>query len=544
MFLEPVRLVNQRELKVCIVTSDLPSFGQDRAQNFSPGIAAEWLAEARHGVSILSILPHELGNLKLKKYQSYYSNKSVRFIPLSYQGPPISSLLAAIQSYQVLYWMLENASSFDIVHFLDNEGLAYYTLLARHQGWAFQQLEICVGIYSPTLWNKHIRNESIEQVNDLAADFLERESVRLADRLVNMNDKVLDWMRKEGWQLSKRIVSISNSCDQCSGVRTAWLRLHDNIETKEFNLKVKEDLPLVSVCITHFNRPHYLAQALESIRNQDYSNFEVILVDDASTLPEANAYLDSLKEEFESKGWQIIRNKQNLFPGAARNLAARQSRGEYLLFMDDDNYAKSNEIRTFVQVARRVGADILTCAMDVFSGSAVPLQNTIFIHRFLPLGAAVGVGLYFNIFGDINALIKKQVYEKLNGLTEDYGIGGEDWELFSRAVLKGYHLEVIPLALFWYRDTPHSITKITHVHANYLRGIRAYLDAVPPELRANLVLSQMQQEKLHELLIEHNNLGKLLRSCWKLFSARAWRALRHPRRSVQKMTKYFIARRL
>src|SRR5581483_10923551 len=97
---------------------------------------------------------------------------------------------------------------------------------------------------------------------------------------------------------------------------------------------------------------------LESLKAQDYSNFEVIVVDDGSTLPAAVAYLEELEPEFATRGWRILR-QENRYPGAARNNAARHARGEYLLFMDDDNFAKPHEISRFVQVARRTGADLL-----------------------------------------------------------------------------------------------------------------------------------------------------------------------------------------
>lgn len=529
------KLKSLRQLSVCIVVNHLPSC--IRKGYFPYDIAAKSLAQAGYNVTLLSIHSQELD-------PSLKHNTFIRFISLPYQGPPISSLLAAVIPYQVLDWMLKHASEFDVVHFPLTNGLAYYTLLAKHQRWAFQHIEFCVDIHSPTMWQKHIHKQWIDQVDDLAADFLEQESIRLADCIISRDNNILDWMKKQGWQLPRQVSIFPQACNQTHLMEMEYLNLHEKILTQySFRLhaaKQERYQPLVSICMTHFNRPHYLAQALESIRAQDYSNFEVILVDDASTLSEALAYLDSLAEEFKSKDWKIIRNKKNLFPGAARNLAACQSRGEYLLFMDDDNYAKPNQISTFIQVARQVDTDILTCAMDVFEGDSVPVQNTAPIHRFLPLGAAAGVGLYLNIFGDMNALIKKKTYEALNGLTEEHGIGGEDWELFARAVLHGYHLETIPLALFWYRDTPSSITKTTHLYANSLRGIRSYLDAVPSPLRSNLILSQAQQERLQRLLVDYNSLAKTLQRCWQLFSLRAWRAICHPRRSIRKIIKFLF----
>lgn len=68
----------------------------------------------------------------------------------------------------------------------------------------------------------------------------------------------------------------------------------------------------------------------------------------------------------------ILSEKYLYFPGAARNLGAKKARGEYLLFMDDDNYAKPYEISTFVQVARHSGIQLLSSFVDYFSGYSPP----------------------------------------------------------------------------------------------------------------------------------------------------------------------------
>ena len=137
---------------------------------------------------------------------------------------------------------------------------------------------------------------------------------------------------------------------------------------KESGIRDKpSSYPLVSVCLATFNRPSLLAQALESLRCQDYPNFEVLLVDDGSDEPDALVFLDQLEPEFKAKGWRIIRQENN-YVGAARNNGARHARGEYLLFMDDDNYAEPHEISTFVKAATYSRADVLTCAIKRFHG--------------------------------------------------------------------------------------------------------------------------------------------------------------------------------
>ena len=91
--------------------------------------------------------------------------------------------------------------------------------------------------------------------------------------------------------------------------RAAWLDWHARLPVPDqappVSVRGIERRPLVSVCVPHHDRPQLLAEALESLRQQDYPNLEVIVVDDASTDPAAHAYLDELAPEFARRGWRI-----------------------------------------------------------------------------------------------------------------------------------------------------------------------------------------------------------------------------------------------
>jgi glycosyltransferase involved in cell wall biosynthesis len=280
--------------------------------------------------------------------------------------------------------------------------------------------------------------------------------------------------------------------------RRAWTQWYEPAGKDRSTTEAKVDwsrdkllsYPLVSVCLTTFNRPGLLAQALESLYRQDYPNFEVLLVDDGSYEPEALSFLDRLEPEFQNRGWRIIR-QENEYVGAARNAAASSARGEFLLFMDDDNYSEPHEISTFVRAAGCSGADILTCALKYFAGNATPLSHFQTPGSIgLPLGAAVDVGALRNCFGDANALVRRSTFEQLGGFTEDYGVGHEDYEFFARAVLRGARLEVVPEELFWYRQHQGSMIKNTASAANFSRSSRPYLEALSPDLRGIVRLLQ------------------------------------------------------
>ena len=251
--------------------------------------------------------------------------------------------------------------------------------------------------------------------------------------------------------------------------------------------------PLVSICVTHHERPNKLRTALRSLESQTYRNIEVIVVDDGSRDPAVHAELDLIEQEIAPLGWKVIR-QANRYLGAARNMAAHQARGELLLFMDDDNAAKPQEVETLVSVQRRTGADVVTCFCDVFEDDAELTSEVPPTQRFTPMGSDVALGLLNNCFGDANALWSRPSFERLGGFTEDWGITHEDWELFCRAALEGMTLILVPEPLFWYRIDAAGMSRGPRKQvlelANRHRHLRPYVEKLPYELSKLAQLAQ------------------------------------------------------
>eukprot|EP01090_Pellita_catalonica_P020717 TRINITY_DN7528_c0_g1_i1.p1 TRINITY_DN7528_c0_g1~~TRINITY_DN7528_c0_g1_i1.p1 ORF type:complete len:751 (+),score=97.18 TRINITY_DN7528_c0_g1_i1:206-2254(+) len=255
--------------------------------------------------------------------------------------------------------------------------------------------------------------------------------------------------------------------------------------------------PLVSVVITHYNRPEFLLQALASIKAQDYLNFEVIVVDDASDSEQAIQMLQKLEDQFaqQQQNWRIVRMPENSYLGKARNFGVQHALGKYVLFMDDDNFAKPNEISTFVTAAEATNADILTSAQDYFYGDDLPPSvngggSSQRVKRRIPLGGDVATGFFWNCYGDANSFVQRASFLRMGGFTEDYNVGYEDYEFFAKAVLEGYTLEVVPESLFWYRGTFNSMSLSTPLYQNRMRYLRPYMDNLQPALRNMLLFVQ------------------------------------------------------
>ena len=250
------------------------------------------------------------------------------------------------------------------------------------------------------------------------------------------------------------------------------------------------DPPLVSVCIATRNRPDQLRTALASVLKQSYQPVEVVLVDDASDSEQALALLDTLVSEFGPKGWQVLRADTQKGPGAARNRAAMCARGDFLLFMDDDNIARPEEIETFVRAARHSGIPLLTCIVDHFENSSQTGPDCRTSRRWLPLGGALVPGLFSNQFGDTNFFVTRELFLELGGFDEDRAATFvEDWLFLSRAALRGVTMAVVPESLFWYRVWPAAHGQGRPAAQTLFRRLRPYLYSQPADRRALTMLA-------------------------------------------------------
>ena len=90
----------------------------------------------------------------------------------------------------------------------------------------------------------------------------------------------------------------------------------------------------VSIIIPVYNVKNYLGQCLESVIQQDFIDYEIICVDDASTDNSGNI-LDAYEKQYDMI--QVIRHTKNRGLSAARNTGLEQATGKYVWFVDSDD---------------------------------------------------------------------------------------------------------------------------------------------------------------------------------------------------------------
>jgi glycosyltransferase involved in cell wall biosynthesis len=229
----------------------------------------------------------------------------------------------------------------------------------------------------------------------------------------------------------------------------------------------------VSVCLTHYERPDYLKVALRSIINQTYENTEIIVSDDGSASPQTLEVLKSIDENGFLGREIIVSYGDNSYLGTSRNRARLRASGEYILYMDDDNLAKENEIEAFVRIAQKNDADFVGSFMNVFHSNEPEPDLSSCNSLWGGLGE-IHSGYYLeNYFSDANGLYKRSSLDKLGGYSTEYGLGYEDWELFHRMKNEGMRIIVLPEAFYFYRvNTDDSMVKTVSDKESLLRVLR------------------------------------------------------------------------
>lgn len=105
----------------------------------------------------------------------------------------------------------------------------------------------------------------------------------------------------------------------------------------------------VSIIIPVFNTSKYLIKSINSCINQSYKNIEIIIIDDKST---DNSL--SIIESFDDDRIRVIKNPSNLGTFLARKEGIKIASGEYLLFLDSDDYLLENSIETLLDSIKDV----------------------------------------------------------------------------------------------------------------------------------------------------------------------------------------------
>jgi glycosyltransferase involved in cell wall biosynthesis len=243
--------------------------------------------------------------------------------------------------------------------------------------------------------------------------------------------------------------------------------------------------PAVTVCIPHFEAPAFLPETLASLERQTTNDFTVIVVDDGSFTPEANAVFDQCAGRYASRGWRFLRQK-NQSPGSARNRAVRECSSEFLLFLDADDIAMAAMIERFLRAALISGDD---CLVAINYGFRTDPEGPC-AHLYDPPGNNLIASMGDDMHGGSCIFVRREAFNKLGGFTDMRGVGFEDYEFHVRANLNNLKWDVLPDLVYRYRmPRENSVSRSTNAYPNLRRVLRWYEERLRPTSLGQLPLA-------------------------------------------------------
>ena len=198
--------------------------------------------------------------------------------------------------------------------------------------------------------------------------------------------------------------------------------------------------PLVSVIMPTYNREDRVLIAINSVLNQTYSNFELIIVDDAST----DETVDILNS-FNDDRIKVIIHDENKGVSASRNSALKEAKGEYIAYLDSDNEWTPNYLSSMVGAFLTINnADALYSGQLVFR----EFNSSIYAVRFGSFNKSL---LHNRNYIDLNCFChKREVVDKVGGFDETL-LKLVDWD-FILKISEHFNIYSVPVLECKYYD--------------------------------------------------------------------------------------------
>ncbi|MCC9071702.1 glycosyltransferase family 2 protein [Flavobacterium sp. F-65] len=220
--------------------------------------------------------------------------------------------------------------------------------------------------------------------------------------------------------------------------------------------------PLVSVIIPCYNHGQFLDEAIQSILEQSYFDWECIIINDGS--------IDNTEEI--AQKWVNIDHrfiyfyKENGGLSSARNYGIKKSRGSYILTLDADDFYH----HTFVEK----GVDILlkNATIGIVSSWGIRFSGNEQFGIFKPTGKTIKDFLFYNAAIG-TSLFRKECWEKVKGYDENMKLGYEDWEFYIRVCRLGWDVHILEEVLFFYRQ--HQFSMRTIAINKHNKDIKKYI---------------------------------------------------------------------
>ncbi|WP_196805730.1 glycosyltransferase [Butyrivibrio sp. WCD2001] len=279
------------------------------------------------------------------------------------------------------------------------------------------------------------------------------------DRVVNTNLRLIDWDRGSPYEFCYGDKDELVASDAFFARKISYTNQPQLVKTligrdKKSMNPPKKDLPLISIVVPVYNVEDYLEECLISIAKQTYKNIEVLIVDDGAT--DGSAII--AKKYADSDNRFIYIKQKNGGLSAARNRGIDEAKGEYIAFVDSDDWVDEKYIELLYNNLIETGADVSVCGFIKESD----IRDTYTYKKDEVLSRSKSMAVLGNIFPKEyllmvvtwNKLYRKSIFDKVRFKE---GKIHEDEYAIHRVIDETSMVSTMTDALYHYRVRNNSI---------------------------------------------------------------------------------------
>lgn len=212
-----------------------------------------------------------------------------------------------------------------------------------------------------------------------------------------------------------------------------------------------------SVIIVNWNGRHLLKECLDSVFAQKTKDFEVILVDNAST----DGSVQFVKESYPEV--KLIQNSSNAGFAPANNTAARAAKGEFLVLLNYDTAVEPDWLGELLKPLEKDKSLGCTSSKVILYDRRGLINSAGIFFSFIGVSGSLGDEVPRSAFADPTEVfapsgasfaIRKSLYEELGGFDESYFMYEEDMDLGWRVWNAGFRILMIPSSIVYHKYSP------------------------------------------------------------------------------------------
>ena len=243
--------------------------------------------------------------------------------------------------------------------------------------------------------------------------------------------------------------------------------------------------PLISVIIPVWNPGPGISRCIESLRNQTVKEIEMIFVDDCGTDDSMEKVRAASEEDSRVR---IIENEENIGAGQSRNMGIEAAHGEYLSFVDPDDYIAPDFLELLYKKAESKRYDIVKGSVVQINEKGQEIITGRSLNHSIRKGLAEGRQLYTLFSYEHHSAIYRSEFLILNNIRYGNSLRAQDTTFLLRACSKVNTFEIVDAARYYFCERTGSAMHT--IDADHLTG---YLDYIRETIE--YAVKEIPQEK-------------------------------------------------